>query len=380
MRTLLWICALLAGLASCTRQHYTIIKNVDVFDGKQVLEGVNLVFTEKGIEDISEKERRYPHATVIEGSGNTVLPPLINAHVHVRSPDNLREALDAGIFAVLDMFSTDNRANYLRQFNDSLAYAKFYSSNVGATPPGGHGTQFGVEIPIVTDSLTPQQFVRDRLQQNADYIKITHESSMAKLDPRQLRQVIEETQAQKKVAVVHISDLQAALESVGQNANGLAHAWYRKHSIADEADLATFREKGTFVIPTLSVISKLLKYAAENGLEENYLTQQELYDEIRKMHSWGLPILAGTDSPNFNMDYSLQYFEELLLLRKCGLSEIEVLQSATTNIYEAFGLEEFEPLAAHGPSSFILVEGKPHLELADIKNRKRIWKNGVELI
>ncbi|HMQ62219.1 MAG TPA: amidohydrolase family protein [Flavilitoribacter sp.] len=365
--------------SSCSHKHLTIVKNVDVFDGEQVLKNVDFAFSAAGIEYISGKKKRRRNATVIDGKGKTILPPLVNAHVHVRNSDNLKESLKVGIFGMLDMFSTDARANSLRAYNDSLAYSRFFSSNVGATPPGGHGTQFGVNIPTINDTVSPRQFVMDRVAQNADYIKITQEYSMSRLAAPQLRELIAEAHHQHKLTIVHVSDLQDAIDVAKQNADGLAHIWYRKGSVSKEQDLKLMREKNIFIIPTISVIEKVIKQAEETGLEENYLSFEALKHEVRKLHEQGICLLAGTDSPNFGMDYSSQYFKELLFLKECGLSEIEILKCATVNIYEKFNLQGFARLQTNGEASFLLVTGKPFLKIEDIKNEKRIWKNGVEI-
>lgn len=374
------ILIIISGLSSCSKEHYTIIKNVNVFDGERVLENVDFVFSSKRIESISANKKHYRNAIIIDGKGKTILPPLINAHVHVKDPENLKEALNVGIFGMLDMFSTDSKANELRVYNDSLAYSKFYSSNVGATPPGGHGTQFGINIPTINDSISPSQFVKDRLNQNADYIKITHEFVMSRLDTFQLKELIAETHNQNKIAVAHSSDLQNAIEVINLNIDGLAHIWYRVNSIAKDRDLSLIREKEVFVVPTLSVILKVINQAKKIGLEGKYLTIEELKNEVKKLNNKGICILAGTDSPNFNMDYSLQFFEELILLKDCGLTEIEVMKSATLNIYKQFDLEEFGILEKNCTPSFILVTGKPYMQIEDIKNDKRVWKNGIEII
>ncbi|MEQ8577024.1 amidohydrolase family protein [Fulvivirga sp.] len=373
------ILIILGCLASCSNRQFTIIKNVNVFDGENVLENVDFVFTQNGIEGIFKESENYINAIIIDGKGKTILPPLINAHVHVRNAENLKEAQKEGIFGMLDMFNTDKRANELRLYNDSLSYAKFYSSNVGATPPGGHGTQYGVNIPTIDDVISSTQFVQDRIDQNADFIKIINEISMNRLNTLQVKELIDEAHYQSKITVAHISDLQSGIEVLNQNVDGLAHIWYRRNSISNENDLNLIQEKEAFVIPTLSVILKVIKNENQSGLNQEFLSAEELKNEVRKLNNKGICLLAGTDSPNFGMNYSLQFFEELLLLKECGLSEIEVLKSATTNIYKKFKLEYFNKLELKGKSNFLLVDGKPYLRIKDIMNKKRVWKNGIEI-
>lgn len=370
---------LLPFLLSCSSVDYTVIQNVDLFDGKQVHQHVNLVFTDSLITSINQKRRFKKHARVIDGQGKTILPPLLNAHVHVREPDNLKEAQSVGIFALLDMFSTNRRATYLRSFQDSTAYALFYSSNAGATVPGGHGTQFRVPIPTISEQLSPEQFVQERIAEGADYIKLTQEHSMAKLDLHQVLALVQAAHRRNCKVVGHVSSLTDGLDIARQGVDGLAHIWYRSGSIADAPSLETLKNRGTFIIPTLSVIKRLVEQASEGGHADSFLAFEQVLKEVKKAKEVGLKILAGTDAPNFGMNYHDQLFEELYLLTKAGLTELEALQAGTSNIYEAFELDAFSGLQVGKPASFLLIDGHPHQQIEDLWNSKRIWKNGGEI-
>jgi imidazolonepropionase-like amidohydrolase len=361
---------------SCAQKSYVVIENVDVFDGETIHEDVSFIFSDSLIVEITARNRKYRNSQVIDGQGMTIIPPILNAHVHVRNPENLQEALKSGVFGLLDMFSTDSRANYLRTFNDSLIYSKYYSSNVGATVAGGHGTQFGVQIPVISDELSGKDFVTDRINQGADYIKITQEQSMSKLSANQIKNIVEAAQRNDKRVVGHISAYSDALDLVNNGVVGLAHIWYRSGSKSSEEDLKKMADKGVFIIPTLSVIEKVLNHAKELGLEAKYLSLGEVKEEIRKAHESGVKILGGTDSPNYGMNYSTQLYEELSLLKGCGIDDERLLKMVTTHIYECFELREFGKLEKGRMANFLLVEGKPYRDIEDLRNYKRIWKKG----
>lgn len=366
-------------LMGCSTANYTVIRNVDLFDGKDVYHQVNLVFADSLITDINKKKRFGKNAHIIEGKGMTIVPPLLNAHVHVREAYNLKEAQQVGIFGLLDMFSTDRRANYLRTYNDSLSHAHFYSSNVGATVPGGHGTQFRVQIPTISSDSAAQQFVKERIAAGADYIKLTQEHSMAKLSLSQIKTIVATAHQSGKKVVGHISSLADALDLASQGVDGLAHIWYRDGSKATVENLRIMKEENLFIIPTLSVIKRLSEDAAKRGIGDRFLSFPDILAEVNKAKQAGLTILAGTDAPNFGMNYHDQLFEELMLLTQAGLSAAEALEASTTNIYGQFNLKEFSLLQIGKPASFLLIDGKPLEQIEDIKESKRIWKDGLEI-
>lgn len=379
MKKIIYRLLIIAILPSCASRHYLVIQDVNVFDGFQIQEQVNFVCSDSTIIEITTKKKKYRSAEIIDGRGMTIIPPLINAHVHVRDPQNLKDGLAEGIFAMLDMFTTDRRANYLRGYNDSLRYARYYSSNIGATVPGGHGTQYGVQIPTLDSTLSGRQFVADRIAQRADYIKITQEQSMSKLSGDQIRAVTEAAKKQGLKTVGHLSALADAKDLARESISGLAHIWYRDASISNSNDLASLSGKGIFIIPTLSVIKKLIEKAEAMGSSKRYLNFESVQNEVRKVNETGIRLLAGTDSPNYGMNYTTQLYEELVLLKQCGLTNLEVLKAATTNIYEAFELKEFGILQPDGRADFILITGKPYENIEVLKGEKRVWKSGMEM-
>ncbi|NET38439.1 MAG: hypothetical protein F6K19_41665 [Cyanothece sp. SIO1E1] len=273
---------LLPLLLGCARVDYTVIQNVNLFDGEEVHEGVNLVFADSLITAINQKRKFNKGAQIIDGRGKTILPPLLNAHVHVRDPDDLKAAQSAGIFALLDMFSTNRRATYLRSYHDSIDYALFYSSNAGATVPGGHGTQFRVQIPTISRQLPPDQFVEERVAEGADYIKLTQEHSMAKLSLPQISALVQAAHQRNRKVVGHISTLADGMDIARQGVDGLAHIWYRNGSVADALSLDTLKKSETFIIPTLSVIKRLTDQAQAGGFGDRYLSFEQVLAEVRK--------------------------------------------------------------------------------------------------
>jgi imidazolonepropionase-like amidohydrolase len=352
----------------------TIIKNVNVFTGNEYVENVHMVFNEKSILSISIDIDDYKNATVINGTNKTIIPPLVNAHVHVWSPAALKESLQAGIFANLDMHTTDQSANLLRAYNDSLGYSKYFSSNAAATVPNGHGTQFGIPVPTINDEVSPEQFVQDRLDANADYIKVIREPIMSTLSKQQSLKVIQAAHKSNVLAVGHSHVLDESITLAEQGIDGLVHIWIDKK--ADKETLSAMKDGKMFMAPTILVTDALLKLRKNAGRGESDLSTEEVLQEIKKAHDAGIPILAATDSPNMQFNFSDQLFDEMDLIKKTGLSNIEVLKSATTNTYTAFSLDGFAELKKGSLPNFVLIEGNPVTELNDIRNKKMVYQNG----
>ena len=99
-------------------------------------------------------EAAVPNAQVIEGTGRTLLPGLIDAHVHM--PDHsevaAHQALMLGVTTQLDMFSAGERLKTVKKLEaeDRADLADLRTAGSGATVPGGHPTQNG--RPAIPDS------------------------------------------------------------------------------------------------------------------------------------------------------------------------------------------------------------------------------------
>ena len=100
----------------------------------------------------------------MEGHGGTLLPGLIDAHVHLL-PGAPRQALSFGVTTVLDMFSKPDTVRQAVAQGTGPDAAEVRSSSIGATAPGGHPTMMYAPFPYVTgpqDAAIPPVGLHDR--------------------------------------------------------------------------------------------------------------------------------------------------------------------------------------------------------------------------
>lgn len=358
-------------------QKTILINDVAFFSGEVEYEKMDLLIEGSKVVEIAPEIEIMEDYEVIDGQGQSVIPPLINAHVHIFYPDNLKEALKVGVFANLDMHTTDAFAKENRLYNDSLEYSKYYAANAGATVPGGHGTQFGIKVPEIGDGLAARQFVRDRVSAGADYIKILKEPYLPTVTSIHTEEIIDETHKLGKLAVAHVSRFDNAVELAQQGVDGFVHIWAKGEGTKE--DIEKIAESGVFLAPTLRVLQLSYEVAQEGGYADYFLPFETVLEQTKMAYEAGIPILCGTDAPNFMMNYTDAIFEEMMLLSECGLNGPEILKAATTNIYEAFRLEEFGEIKEGSQADFILIEGNPMKDISEIKNSKQVYKEGKRI-
>ena len=130
-----------------------VIRNARVFDGKQIISSGDVWVEDGKIKEVGQQLQVPSNITTVDGTGDTLLPGLIDAHTHVRGRDSLKEALIFGVTTELDMF-TD--INYVQQVKKEeaegkdLELADIRSAGTLATAAGGHGTEYGFSIPTIS--------------------------------------------------------------------------------------------------------------------------------------------------------------------------------------------------------------------------------------
>jgi imidazolonepropionase-like amidohydrolase len=197
----------------------------------------------------------------------------------------------------------------------------------------------------------------------------------------QINEIIQTSTKNKKITVAHTQVLEETMKLAEMDINGFAHLWFRKESITN-AQLKLLNDKQVFLIPTALTQKKIwemihagpaiMKKAADANESSMELVQQE----ILKLHNAGVLILAGNDPPNFGINQHDDLFEELQIYRRAGLSNIDVLKTATSNPSKVFDLDGVGIVVERERANFILLTANPIEDLAALKQIEGIWKNG----
>lgn len=361
------------------------IRGAKVFDGQASI-GVRDVLVAGGrIEKIAPNLEPPADASVIDGANRTLLPGLFDCHVHVFA-DALVDTLPFGVTTVLDMFTDVATAASLRQEQRSGPVhhrAHLLSAGNLATAPGGHGTQYGVKVETLSSPDEADGFVRRRIDEGSDYIKIIWEpgdGTWPTLDEPTISAVVEAAHQYDKLAVIHVTRYAHARRAIELGVDGLAHIFGDRDPEADFAELVASR--GVFVVPTLSVRAGSAGIASGAPLLErppfaDLLTPQQrgsllgpsgwlpaetfthAMNAVRSLHAHGVKILAGTDAPNPGTAHGASLHREIQLLAECGMSPTEALASATSAPAEVFSVTGRGRIIEGAIADLLLVDGDP---------------------
>src|SRR4051812_11996864 len=97
----------------------TAFRNVRVFDGTRVLPSATVVVKGGIIEQVGPGVEAPKGARIVDGTGKTLVPGLIDCHVHILEESQLRQAAVFGVTTVLDMGSDPVFAARIREQQSS---------------------------------------------------------------------------------------------------------------------------------------------------------------------------------------------------------------------------------------------------------------------
>jgi len=386
-----------------------VIQNAGVFDGRGIIDDAD-VWVEAGkIKAVGKQLEVAGDVEVVDGTGATLLPGLIDAHTHTWG-DALKDAIVFGVTTELDMF-TD--VKYMQQVKRLEAEGKntdmadLRSAGTLATVRGGHGTEYGFSIPTLSTPAEAKEWVKVRVREGSDYIKIVYDDcrlygiERPTLSRETMKALVDAAHEQGKLAIVHIGTQQQARDAIEAGADGLAHLFV--DSLLTASFVALAAKHDVFVVPTLTVLEGVSGRPSGTSLVgdprlEPYLTSANIDNlkkafpkftaplsvknaeqAVRELKAAGVPILAGSDAPNPGTAHGASMHRELELLVRSGMSPVEALASATAVPAEAFHMQDRGEIAAGKRADLVLVKGDPTQDITATRGIIAVWKAGLQV-
>ncbi|MEV0661386.1 amidohydrolase family protein [Actinomadura luteofluorescens] len=403
----------------------TAITGAQVFDGEKTL-GVTTVLVEDG--RIARIGGDVPeNAETVDGSGATLLPGLIDAHVHT-GRESLALALRFGVTTELEMqglHTRDNRGDISE--DDTVADVR--SAGFGITPPGGHPSELfpegfrpgpppGVkpagQAPLIPFSTTPEEaaaFIPQLIERGSDYIKfmvddgsVEGHPGLPMLDQATLNAGVAEAKRHGMLTVAHTLTVDATRMAIEAGIDGLAHLFMdRPHT--DEI-IAMVKDSGVFVVPCVVLnasmmgitggdladdprVASRLDAAWDKTLRSSYghYPQGEIEDvlaTVKALGDAGVDLLAGTDAAMplpflGGIAHGASVHHELQYLVRAGLGPVQALRAATSVTARHFALDDRGRITEGLRADLLLVDGDPTTTISDTLNTRAVWRRGTRL-
>ena len=399
----------------------TVIRADRVFDGTgdEPIEHGVVVLEDGLIREVGERGTvREPQseADVFDFDGCTMLPGLIDGHVHlvfstrarpladlladddqtllVRAVHNAQVALQAGVTTVKDL---GDRRGVLFALRDAIARcilpgARILAAGPPITTTGGHCHWLGGEADTIDDL---RRAVRGLVKAGADIVKVMATGgrmtagtnvTAAQYSVEELTALVDDARRLDRTVIAHCHGTAGIRNAVAAGVNVVEHCTWIAAGASDEVDydLSVARqmaEKGVFMSTTLApheLHTRLDPSLRSATFPETEKIRPQVVEAHRQSIAAGVEIACGTDAGVAHAPLDTLLLEINLLHERLGLSPAAALRAATFNGARSAGKEsELGSLQPGRRGDVLVVEGNPLRKLRDLYHTRAVFKDGV---
>lgn len=393
-----------------------VITGVTLIDGtgRDPVADASLVIDDDGrIAAVGQIAQLPRGADVIDGAGATLMPGLVDAHVHFylneqsmqeraltaptlatfQAAAAAKETLDAGITSVRDAGGTP--AGFREAAARGLIPAPRMRIAVAAlSQTGGHGDATmpnGVRFRFAGGPEWPENLcdgpdevrkaVRAVLRAGADFIKLhatggvmspSDEPGAPQFTPEEIAVMVYEAAAHGKTCMAHAQATAGIKNAVLAGVESIEHGIF-----LDDEVIAEMKRRGTFLVPTLHAPRGVLKRAEEHPgsvLPQSVRKTHEVIDihreSIRAAHAAGVRIAMGTDA---GVGKHGTNAEELGYLVDIGMTPMEAIVASTRTAAECVHMADDVGTLEPGKwADLLLVDGDPLSDISLLARRDRV--------
>jgi imidazolonepropionase-like amidohydrolase len=412
--TLILICLCFLGfIFSCQQKakivipaEAMVISNGTIIDGtgaNPIPDGVVIIHDKRILAVGRKSDFRLPEGvSIIDAQGGTILPGLINAHVHHSAPvEQRRRFLEKGVTSVCDL-GTPLREISLFAVTESKAgrAARVFYAGPIITAPGGYPDGLYHTDGLNYEVATPEEAseaVRDMRARGASIIKIALDPSwnrknpLPMLDVETAKAIVEEAHTHGLLVRAHMIQmtyfpmaLEAGIDVIEHmpfptgwpseeekqrylKSTDPTRPFFEDHFPEYASILGGMARQKIVMVPTVSALLDDEYSKSERSTHEQFVVLAIL-DIIRRFREAGGIIAVGNDFNDRSMKERLPLTEMKALL-DAGMTSLEVIEAATQNAARVSGADDLGTLEPHKLADLIVVDGNP---LEDIEALKRI--------
>ena len=364
-------------------------------------------------------------ATVVDLTGRTVMPALVNTHAHLGwekytswgsenfTRDNLIDHLNRhAYYGVGTIISTGSDREEIalqvrrEQRIGEVGGARYLVSPGIGTPGGGPNPRFTDDegfwgIHHVTTPSEARDIVRSEAAKGIRIVKIwvdardQRRGAQVKLRPEIYAAVLDEARVRDVLVIAHALTLEDQKQLLRAGNRRFIHMPYDRD--VDEEYLALVRERNAFIVPTLGMVTKREPYyipAFQDPFFQEQVSSEvielltDAYGDGPRGPSVRTPaaversrviadnfealkdhIILGTDAGAVGDFFGYADHVELALFVRMGMTPAEAIVAATGRSARAFGLIDVGTLEAGMSADFIVLDAN---SLDDIENTRRI--------
>jgi imidazolonepropionase-like amidohydrolase len=376
----------------------TLLRGGLLFDGRRRHEDMGVLIEGERIAAVAPVAAFAGYAgPTVDTAGGTVLPALIDAHVHVLLPpgmdafghivrwghvdfviqgvENLRTFLAGGIAAIRDM----SGQHYLEmRLRDAVAAGRLPGPVLRCA--GKHIIMTGGHVPqtarVADGPDEVRKATREQIGAGADHVKIMASGGVfsphtrpqdAHLTEAEIAACVDEAHRFGRPVASHALGAAGVRNAVQAGVDSIEHGFW----IEDEV-IAAMRERGTWLVPTLSVTLGGFRFhrdlVPDFAVPKLEAAREAHVESFRRAYRAGVRIAMGTDFPNIRKGETLA--QELAYMVEAGMTPLDALIAGTANGAELLGLPDLGRIEPGARAAVLVVDGDPTEDIARVAEQR----------
>ena len=412
---------LAAPLAAQSAESVTVIHAGTLLaePGKAPRRNVSVIVRGRTIAEVRDGFADVPGARVVDLRGATVLPGLIDSHVHLRGLDdrmqarlqensldyednayiamgNARKTLLAGFTTVRDLGGDPRQILSLRDAINAGSFAgpTIIAAGSGISGSGGHSdprngrnrdASLGVANPrnVCNGADDCRRAVREQVGHGVDVIKIAATGGVLSNVPGGLNQQMMDDEMRAVVATARTFDRKVAAHAHGvEGVNSALRAGV--HSIehgtfTNEESFRLYKQTGAYYVPTLIAPAAALADGQRGALTQAQYDKAKLAagnaeKSFAEAHRRGVRIAFGTDT---GVSPHGRNAEEFALMVRNGMAPATAIRTATVDAADLLGLSaRIGTIVPGKDADIIAVDGDPTQDVRLLERVGFVMKHG----
>jgi imidazolonepropionase-like amidohydrolase len=335
-------------------------------------------------------------------SGGTVIPGLVDSHVHLTMSgsadeevrkklraasyesirrvigDHLQEHLNHGVVAVRDGGGARGYAlrcarGYpgtvqVRAAGQAWHREGRYGRLIGRTP--GNGLGLAEAIRQDGERVDHLKIVNSGLNSLTEYGKQT----APQFGLAEMSAAVKAATDRGLSVMVHANGAGPVRIAVAAGCRSIEHGFFMGRD-----NLARMADKGVTWVPTVVTMSAYARIFEQTGRNPDVArrTRDHQLEQLAIARRLGVTVALGTDSGSPGVDHGAAVIEEMKLLMQAGYSLPEAINCATINGAELAG-GEFGLIEPGRPATFVIVEGRPSTLPEGLKKIQAVFIAGIK--
>ena len=388
------------------KENEYIIKNVHVIvgDGSELFH--QIVYIKDGIiKEVTDKTLEIKQVQIIDGTGKTLMPGLIDSHIHIQGLNNRSDkdsdrfleeqipiifserVLPYGITTIKDLCAPKH---FIYKLRDQIKSGKIIGPELmvvgpNFTDPNGHpANTLGGNNPWIRKEMALEVSTSEEVSAGidelkaagVDFLKFTYHGGdywyfdeklqIKKLDKALMKQIISEGKEKGMLTTAHAFYKEDVRELLEAGIYGIEHGILDEQIAPDDDIIKLWKESGAHFVPTVNAMT----------YEKEPMRLVNSIHNLKVLYDAGITIAMGTDNMLEKLGGDIEH-KELAYYVEAGLTPMQAIMLATKNGAEHLGVAERKGVVKPGmEADLILLEKNPAENISNMQFIDKVFLKG----